>query len=380
MFDKNPVSPRPEITSRHYKTFMYQPTDRVPDIEFSYWSQTLRRWVGEGMDVGVGIDDPTFHEKVHEYFGYDNLNHHHIGCRVQMDPPFEETVIERKERSVISRNSGGVTAEYFEDSQQESSIPHYLEFPVKSPADWPDMKRRFNSGDADRARPAEEIDALREACDAGKMIFMFIYGPYGALRDWMGFENLSTAFYDYPEMVHDMVDTWTELLVSQIEQVPEDLFVDEVMIWEDMACKNGPFVSPSMFREFIQPCYHAFMTALKKRGCVLATVDCDGDPHDLVANWLEEGVNIMFPLEIAAGVDVYAWREEFGLEMRLRGGVDKRALIEGGKAIDAELERLKPLLEQGGFVPHLDHLVPPDVSFKNYLYYLKKKRKLIGKK
>ena len=158
MFDKNLVSPRPEITSRHYKTFMYQPTDRVPDIEFSYWSQTLRRWVGEGMDVGVAIDDPTFHEKVHEYFGYDNLNHHHIGCRVQMDPLFEETVIERKERSVISRNSSGVTAEYFEDSQQESSIPHYIEFPVKSPADWPDMKRRFNSGDADRARPAEEID------------------------------------------------------------------------------------------------------------------------------------------------------------------------------------------------------------------------------
>ena len=97
------------------------------------------------------------------------------------------------------------------------------------------------------------------------------------------------------------------------------------------------------------------------------------------ANWLEEGVNIMFPLEVAAGVDPYAWREEFGLELRLRGGVAKAPLVTGGSAIDAELERLKPLLERGGSIPHLDHLVPPNISYKNYLEYLEKKRKLIGK-
>ena len=379
MFDKNPVKPR-DIQSRHYRTLTYQQTDRVPDIEFNFWTQTIRRWIKEGMDVGVEYENPEFWTKLHEHLGYDNdLSHHHIGCRVDIDPPFEPEEIERKERSVISRDGGGIICEHFEDSQEESSIPHYLEFPVKTPADWPDMKRRFCAEGASRARPAEEIDALRQACQDGKMIFIFIYGPYGKLRDWMGFENLSTAFYDYPDMIHDMMETWTHLMVSQIETIPEDLFVDEAMIWEDMACKNGPFVSPAMFREFIQPCYHAFMTALKKRGCALATVDCDGDPHDLVGNWLEEGVNTMFPLEVAAGVDPYAWREEFGMEMRLRGGVAKAPLVAGGSAIDAELERLKPLLDQGGFIPHLDHLVPPDISYKNYLEYLEKKRKLIGK-
>ena len=71
--------------------------------------------------------------------------------------------------------------------------------------------------------------------------------------------------------------------------------------WEDMASKNGPFVSPAMFREFLQPCYHAIIAELRKHGCVLGIVDCDGNPHDIVANWLEEGVNIMFPLEVTAG-------------------------------------------------------------------------------
>ena len=32
------------------------------------------------------------------------------------------------------------------------------------------------------------------------------------------------------------------------------------------------------------------------------------------------------------------------MELRLRGGIGKAPLVQGGKAIDAELERIKPLL------------------------------------
>jgi len=56
--------------------------------------------------------------------------------------------------------------------------------------------------------------------------------------------------------------------------------------------------------------------------------------------------------------------------MLLRGGVNKRALISGRAAIDKELARLAPLVEEGGFIPHVDHRCPPDVTYQNYLYYL----------
>jgi uroporphyrinogen decarboxylase len=59
------------------------------------------------------------------------------------------------------------------------------------------------------------------------------------------------------------------------------------------------------------------------------------------------------------------------------GGVDKLALIAGEKAIDRELARLAPLLEDGGFVPLVDHRCPPEVSYGIYGYYLKKKREWI---
>ncbi len=108
-------------------------------------------------------------------------------------------------------------------------------------------------------------------------------------------------------------------------------------------------------------------------------MDCDGNPHAIVGNWLEEGVNIMFPLEVAAGVDPYAWRREFGEGLLLKGGIAKAPLVEGGSAVDRELERIRPLYEQGGYMPHLDHLVPPDIPLKHYCQYLEKKRRLIGR-
>ena len=51
--------------------------------------------------------------------------------------------------------------------------------------------------------------------------------------------------------------------------------------------------------------------------------------------------------------------------------MDKRALAKGPMAIDAELARLKPLIDSGGYIPHTDHSCPPDISFSNYCYYLR---------
>jgi len=62
-----------------------------------------------------------------------------------------------------------------------------------------------------------------------------------------------------------------------------------------------------------------------------------------------------------------------------RGSFDKRALIEGPAAIDAELAKLRPLVKRGDVIPHTDHLVPPDVPFDHYVYYRRKKLELIGK-
>lgn len=371
---------RKEITDRYYRTFTYQATDRVPDVEFGYWPQTIRRWLKEGLPAEFESESgKMFSAKLDDYFGFEKGHSCALHLRMGMHPAFEEEIIDRRESSVIMRDSAGVIAERFTNDVDESSIPHFIRFPVENPDDWAALKEeRYRIDDPVRGVKEDNIRKAREALPTA-MISSASKGFYGILRDLMGMENLSIAFFEYPDMIHDIVQHWAEQAARQIEAIPEDIPIDHFSWWEDMASKNGPLVSPKMFREFIQPGYKRVMDALKRRGCVLGIVDCDGNPHDIVANWLEEGVNIMFPLEVTAGVDPYSWREEFGMELRLKGGIAKAPIVAGGSAIDREIERVKPLLEQGGYIPHLDHLVPPDISFDNYRRYLDAKRRLIGK-
>jgi len=371
---------RPEITDRYYRIYTYQTVDRVPDLEFGYWPQTIRRWLKEGLPLTLtrAETNDCFCPKLDAYFGFE-YDRYPLSLPIGMNPAFEEQIIEKKEGSTVMRGKDGVIAECYLNDADDSSIPHYLEFPIKTPDDWVAMKERYRLDDPTRRASDADIAGARQAMAAGHSIRVFFTGFYGQLRNWMGMENLSYAFFDYPDMIRDMAEHWAELAAGMIERLPPDIRIDKVDWWEDMASRNGPLVSPTQFRQFLQPGYRRVMQAARKRGCVISLVDSDGEPHDLVSSWLEEGVNIMFPLEVTAGVDPYAWRKEFGMAMRLQGGIAKVPLVEGGKAIDRELERIRPLYEQGGYIPHLDHLVPPDISFDHYREYLDKKRKLIGK-
>ena len=46
--------------------------------------------------------------------------------------------------------------------------------------------------------------------------------------------------------------------------------------------------------------------------------------------------------------------------------------------MDAELRRIQPLLREGAYIPLLDHFVPPDVSYDTYVYYVERRRELLG--
>jgi uroporphyrinogen decarboxylase len=176
--------------------------------------------------------------------------------------------------------------------------------------------------------------------------------------------------------VDEMMDHLTDLTLAMIARAIPDASVDVVWWWEDMCYNKGPLMSPRMFREMLVPRYRKITGAMRKHGVSINVLDCDGRIHELVPGWLEAGINCMFPLE-AAHTDAYRLRAEFGDRILLFGGVDKRALIGGRDAIDREIARLMPLVEQGRYIPCVDHRVPPDVTFPNYLYYLERKETLL---
>jgi len=195
----------------------------------------------------------------------------------------------------------------------------------------------------------------------------------------MGLENVSLAFYDDPRLVHDMLDFLADFYVETIHPALDELELDYATFWEDMAYTKASLISPKMFQEFLTEPYAKVTSLLREHGIDIIIVDSDGRIDELVPLWLEAGVNCMFPVEGRCN-DPVAVRREYGRDLLMIGGIDKLALMRDRKAIEDEvISKVPYLISQGGYIPTVDHRVPPDVPFANYLCYLELVEKIATK-
>jgi uroporphyrinogen decarboxylase len=139
----------------------------------------------------------------------------------------------------------------------------------------------------------------------------------------------------------------------------------------DMAYKEHAMISPAMTREFLLPACQRWGDIIRRHKIPVYSMDSDGHIGELIAIWIEAGINVCDPIEVAAGNDIVAFRKQFGRNMAYRQGVDKRLMAKGGRHIEAEIERLMPVIRDGGFIPGCDHGVPSDVSWPDYVHYVK---------
>ena len=160
------------------------------------------------------------------------------------------------------------------------------------------------------------------------------------------------AFYDMPELIHEINDFVLEKYIEYFDKIFDILKPEVILFEEDLSGANGPMISPTMFDEF---------------------VDTDGDFRQLIPNFLKTGIDGFLPMDVNAGMDIVKVREEFP-NVKFIGAFNKLVIDRGPEAIDQEFERLMPVIRQGGYVPGADHQVAPSASFENYQYYLKKLR------
>jgi len=342
----------------------YEPVDRCPWWELWYWRETLERWQDEGMPADVHLE---------QHFGVDRRDN--VGVNLGLVPRFREETIEDTPEYRIYRDVSGVIRQEFKE-KGDTSMPRWLRFPLETHEDWEnEIKPRLNP-DSPCRYPLRWEELKRLWAERDYPISISAGSIYGWLRNWMGFERISVTFYDDPAWMREMMDYIADFVVATISRGLDEVDVDYALMWEDMAYKTGPHVSPAMFREFMLEPYKKITSVLHDYGVHLIFVDCDGNCEPLIPLWLEGGVTGLYPLERASGMDPVMLRRKYGRDLRLIGGIDKRAMAAGPAAIDAQLAHVAPLIADGGYIPWCDHLVPPDVSFQNYMYYLDSMKKL----
>lgn len=351
---------------RILRTFRCEPVDRLPFLcEFGPWQETLIRWESEGMTPtwnwrdGLGLDPAPLL----------------VPVELGFYPPFPEEVLEDRGDRVLRRNRHGAVEERLKDA---SSPPRPISYPIRTREDWDRLRERLDPDSPGRL-PAhlDELAAGLETEDRVTRIGKYPYGFFGTLREWMGVEAFLIACLDDPEWVLEMMATLAGLWTAVYRRAARHIRIDWIHIWEDMSGRTGSLMSPDMVRTLMLPQYRRIRDTADAIGATVVSVDTDGNVEELVPLFLSAGVGFLFPFEAGCGPDILAYRRRYpGLCMM--GGIDKSRLALGPAAIDRELDRMAPLFDLPGWIPMLDHGIPPDVSLEHFHYYMRRLRDRLG--
>ncbi|MCG3148830.1 MAG: hypothetical protein PCFJNLEI_02279 [Verrucomicrobiae bacterium] len=267
-------------------------------------------------------------------------------------------ILEESDDQLVYRDHMGRRMEM---AKKAATLALPTTYPVTTMDDWRRIKHHY------------EFSATRvgeKPSVPGKVMTAHIPGGFDEPRQLMGEEALALACYEQPELIHDILQTIGDTAVRVLAGV-EDL--DQLAVHEDMAGRSGPLLGPKQVEEFIAPYYRRVWAVAQERGARLFKQDSDGDMRPVLPAFVATGLNVIYPCEPTAGMDIVKLREEYGRRLAFIGGIDKHVLRRSREEIVAELEyKIPPLVKSGGCVFGLDHRIPNGTPLANYRFYMQK--------
>ncbi len=396
---------------RFLKCMRFEPVDQPPNCEMGYWGQTVERWFSEGMPKeaypwdyidkrAIKSDHVTIKRGLRDYeppmseveflavrgpfYGHGYFGIEPRPClplKLGPIPSFKVRVLEETDRNTLYRNGHGILRKALKKGTVRGtrmSMDTYIDFPVKEREDFEKMKERYDPHDPRRypSNWQQIVEYYHERDVPLCLVPNATVGFYSMARWWMGTEGISKAFFTKPKLVHEVMDFIADFTIEVTRKALHDIRPDYFNFFEDFAHKGGPHVSPRIFKEFMLPRYKRVTDFLRKHGVDIIWLDSDGNIEVLIPLLIEAGITCIWPLEAAAEMDPRKIRSEYGHDIALSGGIDKRAIAQGKESIEREvMSKVPQLVADGGYIPTLDHSFPPDISYENFLYYIKVKLK-----
>lgn len=310
----------------------FKPVDRLPEIEWAvWWDLTIKRWWEEGLPK-----DLTNPGKIRDYFGQDS-----------------------QEQIYIRAITDGAPTPAFHGAGILKNKEEY------------DRVKPFLYPKTDFIAPSvETVQQWAKQQAAGDTVtWVSLQGFFWWPRVLLGIENHLYAFYDQPDLMHEINRDICDFNIWAIEELVKIVRPVFMTFFEDLSYNHGPMLSKKSFDTFLAPYYRELIPVLEKYD-IIPIIDSDGDITRLIPWFQGVGIRGILPLERMAGVDVNFLREAYP-DFILLGGFDKTVMKDGEAAMRKEFERLLPAMKKGGFIPSVDHQTPPGVPLENYYIYLK---------
>lgn len=361
-----------------------KPEDRGAFAEtFFPWTLTVERWLKEGIPEIFTADylypqakdrsrryfndlmtDPVY--EYEQFLGLDGVKR--MSFRIPFKC-FDEQVLEDTPEYTLKLDEDGWQRKYYKTRDLVQEIKPV----ITEEEDWPLLKAKIESELEHYCSDEKLREIYGKYTDGhrrGEFSIRFrASGFFWTARELLGVEEHLIAFYEMPELLHEINDFILEKYLEYFDKIFSLIQPEVILFEEDLSGVNGPMISPEMFDEFIGAYYKKLIPFLKKKGVKNVFVDTDGDFRQLIPNMLAAGVDGFLPVDVNAGMDIVEVRKQFP-GVKLIGGFNKLAIADGKEAIDKEFERLMPVIRQGGYIPGADHQVAPSTSLENYRYYL----------
>lgn len=356
---------------RFKNTLNFKEVDHPPILLDGPWHDTLERWYKEGLPENLSLYD---------YFEIEELKWEYAGLNTGPYPPFEEKIIFEDENEIVKIDRWGRKIRDFKNS---TSMPEWIEFPVKDKRDLEKIiNERFDPSLINERWPKDIDEKIKKWKNEKRDYILFLDGGcyYGILRNLAGVEYSSYLFYDAPELVDELFERINIICIEGMKKILPEVEIDYLGFGEDIAFKTSTLISPTMFKKFLFNRYKKVCEIAKKYGVNITIYDSDGNLNPFMELYFECGIDGFIPCEVAACMDPVDLRKKYGKRIRMIGGIDKREIAKGKENIKKEVYRKIKIIEEGGYIPKIDHSVSSDISLENYKYYIKILKEIYGVK
>ena len=325
--------------------------DRVPiDLGGTFLSsatQEMQQRIVEVLGLG-GEPDPRFEE-------FDDRIQRHFGCDLRSIRP--------------SRGARWGFRDVHDAPLRDASIEDLEDYP------WPEPDDAMVEGVREKARWLhEETDYFICAAQIGQGIFEACC--------WLrGYDQILLDLALNPDFVRALsrkiLDANVRLGDLYFPEVGS--YADMVLIGDDLATQDAPYMSPETFRALIKPCFREYVESIQ-RHCPDAFIahHCCGSSYRLLDDLREIGIQVINPVQTRAAemAPENLAKKKDGLSFH--GGVDLQYILPHGTVEEVE-EFVKDLLRHlapgGGYVLAACHTLPEDVRPENVVAMLEAARK-----
>jgi len=245
--------------------------------------------------------------------------------------------------------------------------PESSPYPVAPAIKAPEDLKSYTPPDPEAPGALAHLEEVVERYKGKKAIMWMGRDAYFNPAHLRGVEQFLMDIHLNPQLVRDLIEICQAHDLRLTERAIK-AGAEIVVLGDDYADKNAPFMSPRHFEQFFLPGIQRAVDAAHQAGAYVIK-HTDGNIKPIMDRIVETGIDGLHPLEPAAGMSLRETRERYGNRICLLGNVDCGPLLTWGSPDEVKATVRQCLADaavDGAFMLSSSNSIHSTVKPENY--------------